>query len=253
VSVSDVARGRVGVARLLPLAGGALALLGIALSLEHLLDAEHYNPGFDAFPVVTKLHVVLGGMYLALALPQLAPRVRARLPALHRRVGRAAAAAGVVAGVTALVMMALFPFAGHVTLLVAGPFAVLFVFALARGVQLARAGRIAEHREWMIRAFAIATAIATMRLLFVPLLFGLGEATDARARPLSVLSFGLAFAAHAAVAELWIRRSRTAPGSAPLALGPERPQRFGRRGSGRGARRDEGVDRCGADPLSSRK
>jgi hypothetical protein len=90
----------------------------------------------------------------------------------------------------------------------AGPFAALFVFALSRGVALARSGRYAVHREWMIRAFAIGTAIATMRLLFVPLLFGLGEPTDERARPLSVLCFGIAFSAHAAIAELWIRASR---------------------------------------------
>ena len=185
-----------------------LALLGIALSAEHLLVDDHYNPGFLEHPVVTRLHVGLGAAYLALALPQFAARLRARRPAWHRAVGRAAAAAGGVTGVTALVMMTLFPFAGPATFVVAGPFAVLFVFALARGVGLARQGRIALHREWMIRAFAIGTAIATMRLLFVPLLFGLGEATDERARPLSVLCFALAFAAHAAVAEVWIRVSR---------------------------------------------
>ena len=195
---------------MLALGGFLLALLGIALSAEHLLVDDHYNPGFLEHPVVTRLHVGLGAVYLALALPQLTARLRERQPVWHRRLGRVAAAAGAVAGVTALVMMTLFPFAGPATLVVAGPFAGLFVFALARGVHLARQGRIAMHREWMIRAFAIGTAIATMRLLFVPLLFGLGEATDERARPLSVLCFGLAFIAHAAVAELWIRASRQA-------------------------------------------
>jgi uncharacterized membrane protein len=188
-----------------------LALLGIALSIEHVLDAEHYNPGFDEYPVVTRLHVVLGAVYLALAIPQFAPAVRARRPFLHRVLGRTAAAAGAVAGATALVMMTLFPFSGPVTLLVAGPFAALFVLALARGVWLARKGRTAEHREWMIRAFAIGTAIATMRLLFVPAFFAFGEATDERARWLSVVCFGLAFSAHAAAAELWIRASRRSP------------------------------------------
>ena len=204
----SVPRGKATQGRALSAAGLVLALLGIALSAEHLLVADHYNPGFLEYPLVTRLHVVLGAVYLALAILQLAPRLRVRFPVMHRTFGRGAAVAGVVAGTTALAMMALFPFSGPVTLLVAGPFAILFILALARGVALARAGRYAEHREWMIRAFAIGTAIATMRLLFVPLLFGFGEATDERARPLSVLCFGLAFTAHVAVAELWIRASR---------------------------------------------
>jgi uncharacterized membrane protein len=202
--------GRVGAGRILAIGGALLALLGIALSAEHLLIDDHYNPGFLEHPVVTRLHVGLGAVYLALALPQFAARLRARRPAWHRSVGRAAAGAGAVAAVTALVMMTLFPFAGAATLIVAGPFAALFLLSLVRGVRLAQQRRIAEHREWMIRAFAIGTAIATMRLLFVPLLFGLGDATDERARPLSVLCFGLAFTLHAVVAEAWIRSSRRA-------------------------------------------
>lgn len=124
--------------RLITLSAGLLALLGIALSAEHLLDDEHYNPGFYEHPVVTRLHVIPGAVYLALALPQFLPGVRARRPGTHRALGRTAAAAGVAAGSTALVMMVLFPFSGAATLLVAGPFACLFLFALLRGVWLAR-------------------------------------------------------------------------------------------------------------------
>jgi len=194
-----------------------LAILGIALSFEHLLDDEHYNPGFYEFPVVTGLHVILGATYLALALPQFLGGVRSRRPGVHRGVGRAAAAAGIVAGGAALVMMVLFPFSGALTILVAGPFACLFVFSLARGIWLARGGRYSEHREWMIRAFAVGTAIATMRLLFVPALFAFGEATDERARWLSVVCFGIAFAVHSAVAELWIRATRSSPETEAIA------------------------------------
>ena len=195
--------------RTLGVAAAALALLGIALSVEHLLDSDHYNPGFYEFPTVTRLHVILGGLYLALAMPQFLAGLRTHRPAVHRIVGRGAAAAGLVAGTTALVMMTLFPFSGRATLLAAGPFACFFVFSLTRGVLLARRGRSAEHREWMIRAFAIGTGIATMRLVFVPALFAFGEATDERARWLSVVSFGIAFSLHAAIAELLIRRSRS--------------------------------------------
>ena len=205
-------------------AAALLALLGIALSAEHLLDDAHYNPGFYEHPVVTGLHVVLGGLYLALAMPQFLPALRERRPGLHRSLGRGAAAAGVVAGTTALVMMHLFPFSGSATMLVAGPFACLFLFSLARGVWLARRRRFPEHREWMLRAFAIATSIATRRLLFVPALFAFGEATDERARWLSIVCFGIAFLLHSALAEVWIRstRSRGAPAAQLLYAAPTR-------------------------------
>jgi uncharacterized membrane protein YozB (DUF420 family) len=190
-------------------AAAVLALLGIGVSIEHFATGDHYNRGFYEFPVVIGLHVVLGAVYLGLALHQLLPAARARSATAHRVVGRGAALAGFTAGTTALVILVLFPFSGRAELLAAGPFGVWFLFSLARGVVLARAGRYEEHREWMIRAFAIATGIATMRLIFVPALFAFGEATDERARFLSVVSFAVAFSVHTLAAELWIRATRS--------------------------------------------
>jgi uncharacterized membrane protein len=187
----------------------ALALLGIGLSVEHLTDAEVYNPGFAEHPGWIGAHVVLGAVYLGLALPQLAARIRVRRPALHRGMGRAAVAAGGVAGVTAVVMTAWFPYSGRAALAFVAPFAVWFVLALVRGAWLARRRRFAEHREWMIRAFAIGTGIATMRLIFVPAMLLLGGFEDeALARRVSLASFPAAFVLHAALAEAWIRATR---------------------------------------------
>ena len=46
-----------------------LAALGIGFAVEHLIDRDHYNPGFDEHPTITRLHVTLGGLYLGLAMP----------------------------------------------------------------------------------------------------------------------------------------------------------------------------------------
>jgi hypothetical protein len=206
------------------LAGGTalLAALGIGLSVEHLLDREPYNPGFLEHPTLIRSHVVLGAVYLGLALPQFVGRWRARRPGVHRRMGRVAVAAGVVAGATALAITVLFPYSGPAALAVVGPFAAWFSFALVRGAWLARQRRYAEHRAWMIRAVAIGTSIATMRLIFVPSMLWLGDFEDeALARWLSLVSFGSAFVLHAAVAEAWIRATRTAgPISAASASAP---------------------------------
>jgi uncharacterized membrane protein len=209
------------VQRALAVVTACLALLGIGLSVEHLLDDQPYNPGFLEHPWLIRSHVVLGGVYLALALPQLAPGLRRRRPDLHRALGRGAVGAGAIAGLTALVVTFWFPYSGPAAILVVVPFAAFFVAALARGFQLARRGDHAAHREWMIRALAIGTSIATMRLLFVPSLLLLGDWEDeALARRLSLASFAAAFVLHAAVAEAWLRATRPGRARAGVMLGP---------------------------------
>ncbi|MDJ0789703.1 MAG: DUF2306 domain-containing protein [Myxococcota bacterium] len=191
-----------------------LALLGIAASVEHLLASEHYNAGFDEHPVPSRIHVILGALYLGLALVQFAGEVRRRWPGFHRVAGRVAVVAGVGAGITALVIAAWFPFGGTPELVITGPFALLFGYALARGLWLARRRRFAEHREWMIRAMAVGTSISTMRLIFVPALISFGGQEEV-ARWLSLVCFGIAFVIHSTVAELWIRSTRSGDGRAP--------------------------------------
>jgi len=194
----------------------ALALLGIGASLEHLIVGDHYNPGFVEHPGLMRAHVILGAVYLSLALPQFLPGLRARRPRLHRAFGRIAVAAGFVAGLSAVVIGIAFPFSGVSETAITLPFALLFLVSLGRGLWLARARRFAKHREWMIRALAVGTSIATMRLVFVPALLLLGEPTHERARELSTPSFAIAFALHLAVAEYWIRRTRRGPSGSAL-------------------------------------
>jgi uncharacterized membrane protein len=195
--------------RTLTVTTAVLALLGIGLSIEHLLDSDHYNPGFVEHPLIIESHVVLGGLYLAFAIPQFAASVRHRRPRLHRAMGRVAVAAGSVAGCTALGITFLFPYSGPIAIGVVGPFACLFVGSLARGLWLARRRNYPAHREWMIRALAIGTSITTMRLIFVPSMLLLGAYDDEeRARWLSLASFAAAFVLHSAVAEAWIRTTR---------------------------------------------
>ena len=88
-----------------------MILVGVATFATHYLR-EPYNPGFLDFPVVTALHVVLGGLYLTLAPFQFIRRIRSRHLTYHRRVGRMLVAVGLVVGVTALLMGLIIPFFG---------------------------------------------------------------------------------------------------------------------------------------------
>lgn len=186
---------------------GFLALVGVGASATHYLQ-EPYNPGFLQYPTIVAFHVVLGGIYLALAPLQFVKRIRSRHPGYHRRAGRILVLIGLVVGATALFIGLVIPFSGWGERVIIGLFGGLFLVAIVRGFVHIRAGRVALHREWMIRAFAIGLSIATMRLIFVPALLVLANPTDSQIATLSVASFTAAFAVHVSAAELWIRLTR---------------------------------------------
>jgi hypothetical protein len=111
------------------------------------------------------------------------------------------------------------PYAGWSERVILGMFGLLFLIGLGNGFHAIRARQIQQHREWMIRAFAVGLAIATTRLIQIPAIIVLvmhngGAPTEEQLGPLVIISFTLAFSMHAVLAEVWIRRSRGKPGSA---------------------------------------
>ena len=186
---------------------GFLAPAGVGASAAHYLQAP-YNPGFLEFPVATALHVILGGVYLALAPFQFAKRIRSRHLGYHRWAGRVLVAIGLLVGAAGVFMAVVIPAAGWSERVVVGSFGLLFLLALGKGFLHVRAGRVAMHREWMIRAFAIALAIATTRLISIPALLIVGVHTDGQVATLVIVSFTVAFVVHALLAEAWIRATR---------------------------------------------
>ena len=184
-----------------------MVILGVGLSIEHFLDGAHYNPGFFKFPIIIGLHVAPGGLYLGLAFLQLITRIRERKPNIHKICGWIAVGLGVVSGIMAIAATLLFPFSGSAMILFVAPFALYFVFALVSGLTSARNHDFIQHRKWMIRAFAIATAIGTQRLILVPtlVLFGIEDDT---VRLASMFAFTSAFVLHLSISEYWLYQTR---------------------------------------------
>jgi Predicted membrane protein (DUF2306) len=91
-----------------------------------------------------------------------------------------------------------------------GFFGLLFLTATAKGFMHIRPGEMAEHRERMIRAFAIGLAIATDRVIVILAVIALvladpvGEPTRVQSEALAIV----AFTVHAILAEAWIRATR---------------------------------------------
>ena len=194
--------------RILAAAVGVLASVGVGASAAHYFW-DPYNPGFLDFPSIVALHVVLGGVYLALAPFQFVRRIRSRHLNYHRWTGRLLVSVGVVVGLTALFMGFVIPAAGWLERAVIGLFGSLFLFAIVVGFVHIRSGRIALHREWMIRAFTVALGIATQRVILFPVvLITATDPTDELFDTLFVAMLAAGFVTNLAIAELWIRTTR---------------------------------------------
>lgn len=112
-------------------------------------------------------HVGFAPVALALVPFQFWSRLRARRPGLHRWLGRTYALAILIAGLGGIAL-AMTTDAGPVAGTGFGLLAVLWLGVTGQAVRLAMAGRIAEHRNWMIRSAALTMAAITLRL-YLPL------------------------------------------------------------------------------------
>ena len=167
---------------------GFLALGGVGAAAHYLY--EPYNPGFLEYPTIVALHVILGGLYLVLAPLQFVRRIRSRHLGYHRWAGRVLVSIGLVVGTTGVFMGLVIPIAGWIGRGYISFFGVLFLVALVKSFVHIRAGRVALHREWMIRAFAIGLAVVTQRLIFIPALLAVADPTEG---PVAMLSAGSFF------------------------------------------------------------
>lgn len=206
-----------------------LAFFAIRLVTDVPDIAAGRVPGPDAFeqryvlhPLTGYLHIVPGVVYLVLAPFQLWRRFRTHHLRLHRLMGRIALPAGLISGVLALAVGIGFPYGGPTESVATVVFGLYFLTALVMAYRAVRGRDITAHRRWMIRAFAIAVGIGTIRVWI-----GLFEATgllaiqDNRGTVWFGIAFWLAFLMHAAAAELYLRARPAATGAARARRGAD--------------------------------
>lgn len=182
---------------------------------ERAAEVVRFDSRFAAHPVPTLLHVIPGGIFLALAPFQFSARIRNRHLRFHRWSGRVLLVAALATGLNGLYFGVLMPFAGPAEAVAIGLFGGLFLLAMTRGFLAIRKRDVALHREWMIRTFAIAIAISTVRVF--------GAAFDIALAPMGVgpqaifvLAVWAGWIVTVGAAELWIRRTRPPVVEAPL-------------------------------------
>jgi uncharacterized membrane protein len=179
-------------------------------------ELKRFDERYAAHPVAALLHIVPGGILLVLAPLQFVSRIRNRYLSYHRWSGRILILAAFVSTMAGAYFGLLMPYGGPGEAAVIALFGGLFLAALTRAYVAIRRRQVESHREWMIRAFAIAIGISTVRVVsavfdaaFTPA--GLSP------RDLFVLSLLTGWTVTLGAGELWIRYSRTR-------IGPLLPQ-----------------------------
>lgn len=178
---------------------------GSPADVDARLGTAKFATKFAAHPVLSFLHLIPGALLLILMPLQFVRRIRNGYRAYHRWAGRM-----ILVGMFGVVISAIYfgLFNPHVPLLeppIIVIAAVLLVFCATRGFLAIRSGDIRSHREWMIRTYATAAAIATQRILALPLsLVFPTMSLDL----LFVITIWACWPVTLGLVEVWIRRSR---------------------------------------------
>jgi len=159
---------------------------------------------FARYPFLTLVHIVPGLLFMVLGPLQFSSTIRARHLRWHRWSGRIFVLCGVVIGISALVMSLGMPAIGGFNQAAATIlFATFFLFALCRAFWHIRRREVPLHREWMIRAFSVGLAVATIRPI-IGMFFATSRFSGLTPREFFGIGFWIGFVLHLIAAEIWI-------------------------------------------------
>jgi len=162
------------------------------------------DAGFASHRLLTFAHILPASLLFVLMPLQFVRRIRMRYPDLHRWGGRLVIVLGFMVAISALIMSTTMSIGGVTEQTATTLFAVLFLVFLSVGFQNIRRGRIARHREWMIRAFGVSLGIATTR----PIVGAFFAARRLSPQEFFGIAFWLGFTLTLSGAEVYIRTHR---------------------------------------------
>ena len=181
----------------------ATALISSARN-AHVPPAGSFEAGFLARPILTALHIVPGLVFMVLGPLQFMRGIRARRLAVHRWSGRLFIVSSCFVGASALMLAFCIGFGGPSEVSATVMFSGILLFAVGKGFWHIRRREVTQHREWMIRAFAVGLAVSTIR----PVVGFLLAVSDFSLREVLGSGFWMAFTLHLIAAEVWINRTR---------------------------------------------
>jgi uncharacterized membrane protein len=165
------------------------------------------NARFFAAPLPVVLHVLSVVPFTMLGAVQFVARLRARRPGWHRSAGRFLVVCGLVAGLSGIWMALFYARPAGVGDLLEG-FRVLFgtamVVSVVLGYAAIRRGRVARHRAWLMRGYAIGMGAGTQGVLIGVYLAAAGRPGETA----PALLHATAWVVNLGVAEWLIHRPR---------------------------------------------
>ena len=176
------------------------------------------DQAFAAKKALTLTHIIPGLAFVILVPFQLSRTWRARHLRAHRWTGRIVMILGLIIGISALAMST-HPIGGAIEASATIFFDVFFLFALAKAYIHIRRREIALHREWVIRAMAIALGIATVRPV-MGFFFATSRFTGLTPHQFLGIAFWIGFSATYFAGELWLRNTRQPSRPEPTPLSP---------------------------------
>ena len=158
---------------------------------------------------LTLLHVIPGMVFMVLGPLQFVRQLRTKHPKMHRWTGRVFLTASAVIGVSGLTMAMRGTIGGwdeRSAILLFGSF---FLIALGKALWHATHREFANHREWMIRGYAVGLAVATIR----PIMGGFFAAAlmsghTPQPEKFFGTAFWIGFVLQTIIAEIWVRWTR---------------------------------------------
>ena len=178
------------------------------------------NARFFAAPLPVIIHIIGATLFCVLGAFQFAPGFRRRRPGWHRVSGRLLVVAGIASGLSGLWMTQFYPLRGQQ--LQGTP---LYGFRMLIGSVMVGAiilswraimrRNVAQHRAWMIRAYAIGQGAGTQALVFLPWTLVIGIPNELTRDGLMIFAWLI----NLAVAE-WIIRRKKSPATRPDAGKP---------------------------------
>ncbi len=201
-----------------------LAFVGVAVATRRAVVlirpgamSANKNPAaslddhFAKEKTLTLLHVIPGMIFMVLGPLQFVRSLRAKHPGVHRWSGRIFLTASAVIGVTGLTMALRGTIGGWDEKSAILLFGIFFLIALGKALWHAMHREFTQHREWMIRGYAVGLAVATIRPIMASF-FAVAVMQGHTPEPSKFFgtAFWIGFTAQAIVAEIWVRRTRPA-------------------------------------------
>ena len=201
-----------------------LAFIGLAVAtrrtivlLKPTMASSAKNPAmqldahFANHATLTLAHILPAMLFMVLGPLQFVRALRAKYPQVHRWSGRVFLTASAVVGVTGLTMAFGRTIGGVDEKAAITLFGTFFLIALGKALWHALRREFAQHREWMIRGYAIGLAVATIRPImgtFFAAAVLRGHAPEPK--EFFGTAFWIGFTLQTIVAEIWINYTRPA-------------------------------------------